>query len=299
METQLAEQTAELLELRTLERIIDATQESARQHWAAWLTIRERKLYKAGGYQSWDDYCKDRWQLDRSTVNKNITAAKTFDELSGKISPAGAVVPDSHVRVLAHFPQELQVEIYEQAKRTAPGQLTAEWIEKTANRMMQEKEEVAKEKKREALGAKPPPVPKPTKTPRKDTEPTEENKTAQRAAKHIITNAGPIKKLLEQAARWLRKGKRIFVTLCGWEVEAEAVLTRDAERIEGLLDDLSARDRKALGCAEEASAALGELRKALSDKARLRERFEPALDVAEQNVGNYRKRLAEILHEDE
>lgn len=293
-----AERTRKILKLRTLEKILDVTKDSARQHWAAWKTIWKEALYEVDGYSSWDDYCKKRWDVTGFTIERQISAAETFDKLAAQIVLADVDVPDSHMRAIAHFPADVQVEIYEQAKLTAPGKLTADHIEKTATRIVQEREEVAREKKRESLGAAPPPTPKPSKTAKKDTAPTEEDKITQAAAQHVITNAGPIKKLLEQAARWLRKGKRIFVTLCGWEIEAESVLTRDAERIEGLLDDLSAKDRKALGCAEEASAALGELREALTDKARLRERFEPALNVAETNVGNYRRRLAEILHED-
>jgi hypothetical protein len=63
------------------------------------LEIRDRELYRADGFATWEDYCRTRWEWSHRHANRMITAAdyrSALPSLSGgtKLIPAGGDRPN-------------------------------------------------------------------------------------------------------------------------------------------------------------------------------------------------------------
>jgi hypothetical protein len=78
--------------------------------------IRESKLYRQG-YDTFEDYCRDRWEIARNYANKLIAAAEVASNL-------GTIVPspthESQVRPLASLEPEQQREAWATATAENP-----------------------------------------------------------------------------------------------------------------------------------------------------------------------------------
>lgn len=85
----------ELAALRQAESVIDRAQRtvvtSAIEAGAALAGIRERRLYQADGYDSFDGYCRHRWDLRRESADRMIRVARA----GGVITAAGLPLPRS------------------------------------------------------------------------------------------------------------------------------------------------------------------------------------------------------------
>jgi ParB family chromosome partitioning protein len=84
----------------------------------ALLTIRDQRLYRQG-YETFEDYCRVKWNMARNYANKLISASETVANL-GTIVP---ILPTSEAqtRPLTALPPEQQRVAWQEAVETAPG----------------------------------------------------------------------------------------------------------------------------------------------------------------------------------
>jgi hypothetical protein len=93
---------------------------------AAFVHIKQRKLYRAE-YRTFEEYCKAKWNIDRSYADRMIEAAEVRENLV----PIGTVLPEkeSHARALVGLEPDQQRQVWQKAVDTAPnGKVTAQHI---------------------------------------------------------------------------------------------------------------------------------------------------------------------------
>ncbi len=96
----------------------------------ALLEIRDSRLYRES-HATFEDYCRERWAMDRRRANSLITAAVVVGGL-GEISPK-LPVTESHARELAAIEPPLRASVWERALETAPdGKVTAAHVREVA-----------------------------------------------------------------------------------------------------------------------------------------------------------------------
>jgi hypothetical protein len=99
----------------------------------ALLAIRDQHLYRQS-YETFEEYLRQRWEMSRPHAYRMIDAAQVVDA----VSPIGDIVPvnEAQARPLASLPPEQQVEVWQEAVRTAPSSgITAEHVKKTVKRV--------------------------------------------------------------------------------------------------------------------------------------------------------------------
>lgn len=92
----------------------------------ALVEIKQRKLYRSQ-YRTFEEYCKDRWQMDRSYAYRVIEAS----EVRSNLSPIGNKLPEteSQARELKGLEPDQQRQVWQKAVETAPnGKVTAQHI---------------------------------------------------------------------------------------------------------------------------------------------------------------------------
>ena len=72
---------SELERLECLEKVVDTGIRRGLDAFAALKDIREERLYRARGYESFEDYCKNEWDINRNYAQKNIAAIETRERL--------------------------------------------------------------------------------------------------------------------------------------------------------------------------------------------------------------------------
>lgn len=93
----------------------------------ALLTIRDGRLYRAS-HSTFEDYCQERWGMDRRYANRVIAAAGVVTSLG----PIGPILPatESQARPLTALPPVQQAEAWQRAVETAPdGKVTAAHVQ--------------------------------------------------------------------------------------------------------------------------------------------------------------------------
>lgn len=102
--------------LKECERIIHRGLETFYEVGNALAEIRESRLYRIA-YGSFEDYCRERWQMSRFYAHRLIDAAQVVDNLL----PIGNVpTSESQARELAPFDADVQKAVWHIALRTAP-----------------------------------------------------------------------------------------------------------------------------------------------------------------------------------
>ena len=97
----------------------------------ALLAIRESKLYRQG-YGTFEEYCQERWGMQRNYANKMIAASEVVQNL-GTIVP---ILPatESQARPLTQLEPEEQAAAWQQAVETAPnGKVTAAHVQQVVD----------------------------------------------------------------------------------------------------------------------------------------------------------------------
>ena len=102
-----------------LEEIIDEGLRTFNAVGSALLQIRDGELYHPQ-YSSFEEYCRERWDMEHSHAYRLMDSAKVVANL--KTSPIGEVLPtnESQTRPLASLSPEQQVEAWKEATTTAP-----------------------------------------------------------------------------------------------------------------------------------------------------------------------------------
>lgn len=108
---------ADKTRLESLEKIVEHGRKKQREGYAALKEIRDRELYKAAGYSSFESYCKEVWQISKSRVYQLIDFVEMTSRLAHDID-----VSDLHegcVRPLIGMDDESAAEVIEKARGMA------------------------------------------------------------------------------------------------------------------------------------------------------------------------------------
>ena len=108
---------ADKTRLESLEKIVEHGRKKQREGYAALKEIRDRELYKAAGYSSFESYCKEVWQISKSRVYQLIDFVEMTSRLAHDIN-----VSDLHegcVRPLIGMDDESAAEVIEKARGMA------------------------------------------------------------------------------------------------------------------------------------------------------------------------------------
>ena len=99
----------------------------------ALLTIREQRLYRES-YTTFEDYCRQRWDLSRPYAYQLIEASQVVN----RVSAIADIVPvnESQARPLTRLPPAQQVEVWQEIVETAPSSgITAKHVQQTVKRV--------------------------------------------------------------------------------------------------------------------------------------------------------------------
>jgi hypothetical protein len=116
----------------------------------ALIEIRERKLYRdVLGYDTFEMYCKERWDFKRAHAYRLIDSAIVLEN----VSPIGDIKPtsESQARPLTKLEPEQQKEAWQKVIDIAPqGKITARLVSKVVSEVKKEtiKKEVDKKSKK-------------------------------------------------------------------------------------------------------------------------------------------------------
>lgn len=132
MENALTKNTADM---GLLEGIIEKNLQSFYEVGKALAEIRDRELYRdVLGYDTFEAYCKDRWDFSRSYAYRLIGSANVVDV----VSPIGDIHPttESQTRPIAKLSAPQQRIAWQKAVETAPeGKVTASHVYKIVKEM--------------------------------------------------------------------------------------------------------------------------------------------------------------------
>jgi hypothetical protein len=127
--------TKNTVELEQLENVIKKNIGAFYEVGVALTEIRDRGLYRdVLGYETFEAYCKARWDFSRSYAYRLIDSANTVDV----VSPIGNIRPatESQTRPLARLEPDQQREAWQKAVETAPeGKVTAAHVAKIVKGM--------------------------------------------------------------------------------------------------------------------------------------------------------------------
>lgn len=124
----------ELVELSTHESVIERGLRTFQEVGTALLAIRDGRLYREV-YGTFEDYCKDRWQMSSRHANRTIEAA----QVAGNLGPIGPIpTAESQARPLTRLEPDAQRQAWQEAIDTAPnGKVTGAHVAKVVERYMQ------------------------------------------------------------------------------------------------------------------------------------------------------------------
>lgn len=122
----------EMDELARCESVIEAGLKTFVEVGLALLAIRDQRLYREW-YGTFEDYCRERWDMGRAHAYRLMDAADVVQNLS----PIGDMLPatESQARPLAALAPDEQREVWREVVQTAPETgITAKHIELTINK---------------------------------------------------------------------------------------------------------------------------------------------------------------------
>jgi len=103
----------------------------------ALMEIRDRELYKiknGGEYQTFEDYCKEVWDMSKRHAYRLMDSSDVFDNL--KSDQLVTFATESQTRPLARLEPDQQREAWKKAVETAPeGKVTAAHVSKVVNEL--------------------------------------------------------------------------------------------------------------------------------------------------------------------
>lgn len=125
--------------LSELENIINRNLQSFYEVGRALMEIRDRGYYKdVLGYNTFEQYCKERWDFARRTAYQFIDSVKVIDNVR---NCAQTPINESQTRPLARLEPEQQKEVWQKAVETAPeGKVTAAHVANVVKEITGEKE---------------------------------------------------------------------------------------------------------------------------------------------------------------
>jgi hypothetical protein len=129
----------EKTELAQLEAVIERGLQTFEEVGAALLAIRDQRLYRAE-YGTFEEYCRERWNIHRSRAYQLMDAAQIAENLSTSVDKP---LTEREIRPLRVLNQEQQREAWQRAVETAPdGKITAGHVQRVVDEMTPESYEV-------------------------------------------------------------------------------------------------------------------------------------------------------------
>ena len=116
----------------------------------ALMTIRNKRLYRAE-FETFEEYCRDRWGMEYRSANRLIAASETISNL-GPIGPVP--ITESQARPLTSLQPEVQREAWAEVVETHGGNITATKVQEVADRWKSVSDQV-KQAKQEPMFAAP------------------------------------------------------------------------------------------------------------------------------------------------
>jgi phage N-6-adenine-methyltransferase len=131
MNAELMLSVTEAADLAECEAVIERGLHTFMDVGRALLAIRDARLYRAQ-YGTFEDYCRERWAMQRAHAYRLMDAAT----VASNLSPIGDIpATESQARPLTQLPPEVQPIVWQQAVETAPnGKITAEHVKDTIRR---------------------------------------------------------------------------------------------------------------------------------------------------------------------
>lgn len=131
----------ERAELIRHEEIIARARSAFMEAGKALTAIRDSRLYRET-HATFEDYCRERWQFEKSQVYRLMDSAAVAANLAVEMSPIGEVLPinEAQARPLAKLDPEEQREVWAEVVETAPRndsgepQITARQVEAAIER---------------------------------------------------------------------------------------------------------------------------------------------------------------------
>jgi hypothetical protein len=126
--------------LAELEAIVQRGLEASLEAGAALMAIRDERLYR-DTHETFDAYCRARWNMSRQHAYRLIAGAET----SNHLSPRGDIKPTSEyqVRPIAGLTPKLQNQIFRRAVEEAEGKNpTARQVEEAKQTILKEMNDV-------------------------------------------------------------------------------------------------------------------------------------------------------------
>lgn len=134
IETTATELTPELLDLYEHEKVIEQGLASFIDVGCSLIAIKADRKYRHVGYGTFEDYCRDRWNISRSRASRLVNAATIAQELV-EVLPVGNIATPSpqterQVRPLSAVPADERADVWAEAVEAAGGdQPTAKQVE--------------------------------------------------------------------------------------------------------------------------------------------------------------------------
>lgn len=127
--------TKNKIELERLEKIIQKNLQSFYEVGRALMEIRDQGYYRdVLGYQTFEEYCRVKWDFTRQHAYRFIDSAKVVDNVTDRLQTTPANLEQT--RPLARLAPEQQKEAWQRAVETAPeGKVTAAHVYKIVKGM--------------------------------------------------------------------------------------------------------------------------------------------------------------------
>ena len=141
--------------LTQLEDVVSVNLRAFYEVGSALLEIRESRLYR-NTHETFEDYCKERWDMTRMYAHYLIESKAVIDNLQNVNNCLQIPVNESQARPLTRLAAPLQIEAWKKAVETAPeGKITARHINHVVSEIegKEERKRHIRERKYEATEA--------------------------------------------------------------------------------------------------------------------------------------------------
>jgi len=126
---------SELAQLKAYESIIEHGLKTFTEVGSALMDIRDKRLYRAD-YETFEDYCRERWSMSRFYAHRIIEAAS----ITTNLLPIGNIIPrtESQARPLASLEPDEQREVWQRVITSVPEtEITAARVQKAVDEYKQ------------------------------------------------------------------------------------------------------------------------------------------------------------------
>jgi hypothetical protein len=123
--------------LSKLEDVIEKNLSAFYEVGSSLMKIRDGRLYRES-HRTFEEYCKERWQIARRTAYQFIDSVKVIENVRNCAQTEILPTRESQTRLLAHLEPKQQREVWQRVVETAPkGKITAKHVENTVHEMIE------------------------------------------------------------------------------------------------------------------------------------------------------------------